>query len=279
MSENQTETVEAPESTVPDAPEPETVQSTGDPVKDAIIASIVDTIEKANASAAKIGAATTDTSKLDNEAISDPDTTDESLRKFQQWKEALLQKLEVETQKALAHAASLREAATTGEAFDLDAEKATHKVLAAKAKQARQFYLETMPGTTEDDLKGVPSLKNLRGGTSGGTGTGGKRPRVERISWKVSESDNWSAVEKEGKNAKGEAVTVTNFTLLAQALSQHFETKVEPKDLHSAAFDAAGTDDLNTLNGRVFDFHYTDGKVSAFVQIQPKVKEAKTESE
>ncbi len=272
MSETQTETVEP---TVPDAPEVETVQSTGDPVKDAIIASIVDTIEKANASAAKIGAATTDTSKLDNEAISDPDTTDESLRKFQQWKEALLAKLEEETQKALAHAASLREAATTGEAFDVDAEKVTHKTLAAKAKQARDFYLNTLPGTTEDDLKGVPALKNLRGGNSGSTGTGGKRPRVERISWKANDSDNWSAVEKEGKNAKGEPVTVTNFTLLAQTLSSHFETKVEPKDLHTAAFEAAGTDDLNTLNGRVFDFHYTNGPVSAFIQIQPKVKDEK----
>lgn len=268
MTETQTETVET--ETV--ETEPQGIVPTGDPVKDAIVASIVDTIEKANASAAKIGAATTDVSKLDNEAISDPNTTDEDLRKFQTWKEALLAKLEAETVKALAKAKANREATQGGE-FDVEAEKVTHKALVAKAKQAREFYLNTLPGTSEDDLKGIPDVKNLRGGKSSGGSSGGKRPRIERASWKVSESDNWTAAEKDGKNAKGEDVTVTNFTVLAQALSSHFDTKVEPKDLHAAAFDAAGTDDLNTLNGRVFDFHYTNGDVSAFIQIQPKVKE------
>ena len=69
-------------------------------------------------------------------------------------------------------------------------------------------------------------------------------------------------------------MTVTNFTVLSHALKSAFDTKVEVKDLQAAAFEAAGTDDLNTLDGKVIEFAYTVGETNVFVKVQPKSPDA-----
>lgn len=267
-----TETVETVEATETETETVETVQSTGDPMRDAIIQSIVSLTEQANASVAEISAHTTDVTKVVHDYLTDENTTDEKIKKFQAWKEELLAKLEQEESKAYEYAKE-KVAAAQDDSFDVEAAKKSHKELAEKVKTARKFYLTTLPGTSEDDLKGVPDLKTLRGGTAGG-GTGSKRPRVNSISIRQSESENWTEVSKQGKNAKGEEVTVTNFTVLAQELSKIGKTKVEPKDVQAAAFEAAGTDDLNSLDGKVFEFAYSAGEKNVFVKIQPKTKDA-----
>lgn len=257
----ETEATEAPVETGP--------KSTGDPTRDAIIASIVDLIQQANASVARIGSATTDLTKNIHEYLTDPNTSDEKIAAFQKWEEDLLAKYEAAKAQAYEHAKAQVEKNRTDSPVDVDAEKVTYKTLAGKAKTAISFYVDTLPGTSESDLEGIPALKTLRGGTASG-GSGSKRPRVQRISVRNSPSENWTAVEKAGKNAKGEDVVTTNFTVLAQHLSKDGGAKVEPKDLQAAAFEAAGTDDLNSLEGKVFEFAYTVGEKNYFVQVQPK---------
>jgi hypothetical protein len=239
--------------------------ATVDPMRTMIVASITSLTDEANVVASRISAATTDKTKLVHDILTDEETTDEKIKAFQSWKEALLAKLEEEEAKAREHAATLL---PTGEETDVDKDKATYKELADKVKTARKFYLTTLPGATEDDLKDVPALKTLRGGTA--SSGGGKRPRVQRISYRASTTENWTEVSKQAKNAKGEDVTVTNFTVLAQELHKVYKAKVEVKDLQAAAFDAAGTDDLNSLDGKVFEFATSVGDKTVFVQVQPK---------
>lgn len=265
-----TETVETVEATETETVE--TVKSTGDPMRDAIIQSIVALTEESNAKVAEIAAHTTDVTKVVHDYLTDPNSTDEKITKFQAWKEALLAKLEEEESKAYEYAKE-KVAAAQSDDFDVEAAKKSQKELADKVKTAKKFYLTTLPGTSEDDLKGVPDLKTLRGGTAGG-GTGSKRPRVNSISIREAGTENWTEVSKPGKNSKGEDVTVTNFTVLAQTLAKAGGAKVEPKDLQAAAFEAAGTDDLNSLEGKVFEFGYTVGEKNYEVKIQPKTADA-----
>ena len=265
MTETTVETTEAVETEAVETPEVVERVSTGDPMRDAILDSIADLTEQANASAAKIGAATTDRTKIVHDILTDENTDDEKIRKFQTWKESVLAKLEEEESKAREYAATL----VPSSDLDVDAEKVTHKTLADKVKTAIKFYVTTLPGTSEEDLKGIPALKTLRGGTAS-SGQGGKRPRVQRISYRLNATDNWTEVSKQQKNAKGEEVTVTNFTVLASTLGSVCKAKVEVKDLQAAAFDAAGTDDLNSLDGKVFEFATTVGEQNVFVQVQPK---------
>jgi hypothetical protein len=150
---------------------------------------------------------------------------------------------------------------------DVNSLKEEYKSLKEQVNSARKFAA-TIPGFTEEALKDVPDLKSLRGGTSGG-GTGGKRPRIERLSFSTKADGPWTEVERDGK---------TNFTLLAQRLSSETKSKVEVKDLQAAAFESAGTDDLSTLNGSVFTFAHSIGDATYWVMVQPVDKsEAKAE--
>ncbi len=238
-----------------------------DDMRTMIVSSITALTEEANSQATKIGAATTDRTKMVHDVLTDESVSDETVKKFQNWKEALLAKLEEEEAKAREYVAA--NLLPSSEEIDVEAAKTSYKELADKVKTARKFYLTTLPGATEDDLKDVPALKTLRGGTAG-NGTGGKRPRVQRIAFRANTTDNWTEVSKQAKNAKDEDVTVTNFTVLAQALAKEYKTKVEVKDLQANAFEAAGTDDLNSLDGKVFEFAVTVGDKNIFVQVQPK---------
>lgn len=234
-------------------------------LREMIIASITDLTGQANEVAARIGAATTDRTKIVHDMLTDESTTDEKVKAFQTWKEQILAKLEEEEAKARDYVASkLPEA----DESNVETDKASYKELADKVKTARKFYLSGgVPDAKEEDLADVPALKTLRGGTAGG-GSGSKRPRLQRIAYRTSTEDNWTEVSKQAKNAKGEEVTVANFTVLAQALKPL--GKVEVKDLQAAAFETAGTDDLSTLDGKVFEFAITAGETNVFVQVQPK---------
>ena len=151
--------------------------------------------------------------------------------------------------------------------------KEQYKTLKDGIAAARKFAL-TIPGATEDSLKDVPALKNLRGSTAGKGGTGGKRPRLVATEYRTSTSEPWVEVSTEREDKDGAKVQVTNFTVLAAALSKAFGAKVEVKDLQSAAFDAAGTDDLNTLEGKPFDFATSVGDKTVFVKVTPKHTDA-----
>lgn len=238
-----------------------------DDMRTMIVSSITALTEEGNALATRISAATTDRTKLVHDYLTAEEPADEKIKAFQDWKEGLLAKLEEEEEKARQHVLTthLKEV----DEATVDADKTKYKEIADKVKTARKFYLTTLPGATEEDLKDVPALKTLRGGTAN-SGQGGKRPRVNSISYRLNGTDNWTEVSKQQKNAKGEDVTVTNFTVLSQALHSALKAKVEVKDLQAAAFDAAGTDDLNSLDGKVFEFAITVGEQNVFVKVQPK---------
>lgn len=242
-------------------------------LKDMVVASLTELTEQANERATKIAAATTDRSKMVHDYLTADEPADETIAEFQKWEEEALAKIEEQRSKAADYVTSKYLAAV--DESTVDALKEEYKTLADKAKTARKFYLNNVPGAEESDLEKVPALKTLRGGTSGGGG--GKRPRINAIEYRIGASGEWVDVSQQAKNAKGEDVTVTNFTVLAKALKSATDVKVEVKDLQAAAFEAAGTDDLSTLNGKVIEFAYTVGEHNVFLKVQPKDNSADDE--
>jgi hypothetical protein len=233
-------------------------------ILDMVVATLTDATAKANKVADEILAATTDRTKMVHEIRTAEDTDDEKIKAFQQWYEAANAKIE-EQVAAIDEYIKAEKLGTSLDEAALNAKREEYKGLKTQVTSAVNFA-KTVPGFTEETLKAVPELKSLRGGTSGG-GTGGKRPRVERISFAASADGPWTEVDKDGK---------TNFTLLAQRLSKDSGTKVEVKDLQAAAFEAAGTDDLSSLEGKVFTFSHSvgtgDKAKNVFVKVQPAVK-------
>lgn len=237
-----------------------------------VVATLTDATQKANKVAEEILAATTDRTKMVHEIRTAENSDDEKIAAFQKWYEAANAKIEEQVAAIDEYIKSEKLGASLDETA-LNAKREQYKELKTQVTSAVNFA-KTVPGFTEETLKEVPELKSLRGGTSGG-GTGGKRPRVERISFSQNSEGPWTEVDKDGK---------TNFTLLAQRLSKDVGSKVEVKDLQAAAFEAAGTDDLSSLDGKVFTFAHSVGEgdkaKNYFVKVQPAVKsdEAKDES-
>jgi uncharacterized protein YdcH (DUF465 family) len=230
-------------------------------------------IEQANALVQKINANTTDKGKLVHDIRTDESVSDETVRKFQEW----FAKAEAEIERRVSEVDSYITAnlLPASEDVDVDALKAQHKSLKDSIKAALTF-VQTVPGYNAEEFS-VPDLANLRGGTSAGTGTGGKRPRLNRI-WV-----NGDLISKAVKDKDGNDVDVSNFTLAAAAIGKLAKAKVEVKDLQQAAFGAAGTDDLSTLNGRVFEYAFEAGegenRVNVNVKVEPKNTSGETETE
>ena len=240
-------------------------------LKAVLISTIAEDVEQANALAARIGAATTDRTRLVHDILNPAEgeeVSDETVAKFIAWREQALAKIE-EQENAVREYVTANLLPDAAE-VDVDALKTEYKSAADKVKTARKFFLTNIPGATEDDLKDVPALKTLRGGTAGGGGTGGKRPRVQSIAYRLNASDPWTEVSDTREDKEGNTVSFTNFTVLAQTLKSVTGTKVEVKDLQASAFAAAGTDDLNSLDGKVFEFVQTVGEANVFVKVQPK---------
>jgi hypothetical protein len=252
---------------------PEQAQETKplDPMVKMVQDTVTTQIEQANALVQKINANTTDKGKLVHDIRTDENSTDEEVKAFQAWFEQAQAAIEARVAKIDEHIKA--NLLPKSEDFDVEAAKAQHKSLKESVKAALTF-VSGLPAYDAESFK-VPDLANLRGGTSAGTGTGGKRPRLNQI-WV-----DGVLISKPTKNAKGEDVTVSNFTLAAAHIAKAVGTKVEVKDLQAAAFSAAGTDDLSTLGGKVFDYYFeagTDDKRKNFkISVEPK-GEAEAES-
>jgi len=221
--------------------------------------------EQHNTLADEIGALTGDRTKLVHDRITDENTEDETIQTYQEWLDAAQAELEAQATAIRAYVADKYLPAIDETA--VESKRTEMQSLAAQIKAARKFA-STIPGFKDEDLAEVPPLKNLRGGTAGG-GTGSKRPRFNRISYRIAGQDEWIAVETT-KDVKGESVIVTNLSLLAITLKDVFKHKVEVKDLQAAAFAEAGTDDLSTLGGTVLEFGFTVGETNIEVQAEPK---------
>lgn len=222
---------------------------------------------EANELAEKIGAATSDRTKLVHDHLTDENTEDEKILAYQEFIEKANAEIEAQTEAARAYV--MEKYLPEVDDSAIEAQKTQYAALVAQIKAARK-YAATIPGFSEEEsLKNVPALKTLRGGTAGG-GTGSKRPRLQRVAYRTSTNQPWTEVSTQKDAKDGTKVTVTNFSLLATTLKEKFKSKVEVKDLQAAAFDAAGTDDLSTLNGHVFDFATSVGDKTVFIQVQPK---------
>lgn len=233
------------------------------PMVEMVAQTVADQTAKANALVEQINANTTDKGKLVHDIRNSPETNDPEVKAFQEWAEKA--EAEINRRRALVDEHITKNLLPATADFDVDAAKAQYKELKSTIQAAHKF-VETVPGYSADDFQ-VPELKNLRGGSSAGTGEGGKRPRLNRI-W-----IDGQVIEKSRETDDG-TVTVSNFTLAAAALSKRTGTKVQVRDLQAAAFAAAGTDDLSTLGGTVFDYYFEAGegdkRINAHIEVEPK---------
>lgn len=235
-----------------------------------VVKTLRDAVEAANGLADRIAAASKDTKARVHELRTDPNTTDPEVKEYQEWYEKANAAIEKRTADIDAKIAAKL---SNTETEDVDALKTQYGENKTNATTARKF-LDTLPGVSAEEkesaLKDVPELKTLRGGSSG-SGGGGKRPRLERVSFSSDNGTTYSEIWEEIENPKTKVKeNKVNFTIVARKLAKEFGSKVEVKELQAAAFDAAKTDDLSTLNGKVFDFAYSVGEKNVFLRVQPK---------
>lgn len=233
-----------------------------------IKATAVDLIQRHNALVEQISANTSDKGRLVHEIREERETTDENILKFR----AFLEEIDRKREEAVAQIDAYIAANLMPKADGNFDEEATRKALAEIREEIRAAKV-----LLKGDEADLPEQKNLRGTGGGGSGTGGRRPRVDSIQVRVAGTDEWTDVYKdqEDKNKPGTTRRVTNFTLAAQAVAKFAGrgTKVEVSDLQAAAFSAAGTDDLSTLSGKPFSFVFTAGEKNVEVMVTPRSAE------
>jgi len=127
-----------------------------------------------------------------------------------------------------------------------------------------------------EDIPALPVVPSLRGSRGAGKpassvgGSGIRRPRVDHIAISI---DGENYVDA-GISVKGkvEGTTETRFTFsgLAKTLTgkPYSMTNVDVTTLQSAAFSAAGTEDLSTVNG-VIDFVFESGDKRVYIRVTP----------
>lgn len=244
-----------------------------------VVKTYSDAVTTANALAERIAAASKDSKALVHELRNDPNTTDPEIKAHQEWLEKAQARIE---EKIAEMDAKILESLKDRQTEDVDALKAEYATAKTNATTAHKFAA-TIPGVSEDEikeaLKDVPELKSLRGGSTGG-GTGSKRPRLERVSFSTDNGNTYTEITEDVKNAKtGEVETKVNFTIVARRLAKDLGSKVEVKDLQTAAFEAAKTDDLSATNGKPFEFAYSVGEKNVFLRVQAKTEAEETKPE
>lgn len=241
-------------------------------MQEVVKATLTQKISEANDIATKVAAASVDSKSLVHEIRdNDESVTDTTVLDFRTKYNAAVAELESWVAEINTYITATLLPAQSGE-VDVEALKAEYKDLKSKISAARTFA-KTM-GMEDSDLADLPELKTLRGGTSSGGKPGGKRPRIASISVGNVDGSNMVRVYDTVENKDGTTVEVNNFTLAARFIGNkdHANTKVEVSDLQRAAFEAAKTDDLSTLNGTPFEFVYSpdEGKHSYNVKVTPK---------
>lgn len=221
--------------------------------------------DQANALVAQINAAKADNPNglVHQIVFEDMTVTDTTVLAFREWVEKLdaLRLAKVDEISEYAKGNLMPE---TGD-FDADAAAEKYKALRTLIRNGQDF-IKGVPGYDAEAFASVPNLASLRGGTvsSGGT-TDQRRPRVDSI-WVDGVLTEAKVVAKD----KSERM-VSNFTIAAAYISKASGSKVEVKDLQASAFAGAGTDDLKSLNGRVFEFSFSSGEKNYAVKVLPTV--------
>ncbi len=210
------------------------------------------------------------TAALVHEVRESAETTDETIlayrAKFQQAQERILA-WQAEIDKYIVENGLVE----TG-SVDVEAETEAWKKDAATIKNLRKV-LEGLPGGADALAAAeLPDVVGIPGARSGGGGsTGVRRPRFSLVEYTVAGSDDWKRAEKtEGEGE--DAVVKSNLTILATILGTK-DHKVTASDLQGPLFDAAGTNDLSTLNGTPVEFAFSVGDVNYMVRATPTVSE------
>lgn len=226
-------------------------------------AALVGQVEHLNSLVELIHSADTDPGRLIADIRDDENASDATVKAFQNWREQAQAAIEAKTAEINEHIKA--HLMPKAQDIDVDALKTEYSE-GKKVVSQGLVWLKSLPGFNEETSP-IPALKSLRGGTvsAGGT-TGTRRPRVEDI------LVNGKSVAQDVKNAKTGVVTrKANFSYAAATISKDAKAKVEVSDLQSAAFSAAKTDDLNSLNGEPFSFNYNVGEGDAVKTYDVKV--------
>lgn len=236
-------------------------------VVDVAAATLTDQINKANALATKISAATSDKGNLVADIRDNEPTDDATVLAFREWYEKA--KATIEDKIGEINGYITDNLMPKAEEIDVDALKSQYAELKASITGGLKFL---QPLGFDPEAANLPALKSLRGGTAN---TGGKtdtrRPRVNDI------TVDGKSVAQSVKNAKtGEVQSKASFSYAAAYLSKQAEAKVEVSDLQQAAFAAAKTDDLKSLNGEPFDFHYEVNGKTFDVKVWPRSADEKS---
>lgn len=210
---------------------------------------VEDQVAKANAIAEEVQKSRVNVGKVVHEIRKDENTTDERVKAFQKNMEKASAQIEKWTKEIDEYIKTelVQTSSMTDEAYE--AKKAEYAEL-KKGINAALKLAANLPGYVEGEtFKSVTPLQTLSGGTSGAA-TGTKRPRLASL---TIDGEEIFTVKK---TDEGDVKSYT-FTAAAAHLSTK-EHKVNPSDLSAAAFAAAGTDDLSTVNDVEFVYSVGD---------------------
>jgi hypothetical protein len=222
-------------------------------------AMVADQIAKANAIAERVQKSRVNVGKVVHEIRKDENTTDETVKAFQ----TKLEKANAQIEKWTAEVdeyikANLVQASSMSDE-EYEKAKAEYAEL-KKGATAAQKLAANLPGYDAATFSDLPSLMTLSGGTSG-SATGTKRPRLASL------TINGDEVYTEKETDEGKVKSFT-FTHAAEVISKESGQKVKPSDLSAAAFEAAGTDDLSTVND--VEFNYSVGEKEYALVVIPQ---------
>lgn len=193
---------------------------------EALLQVVSDNIDAANAIALEAKAALGNSAKQIKDYREDTETTDDVVKEFQRKQGMLLAKLEEITVEINNHIRGILGTATWSEETTEAKRKAykEHKSTATEAfKAVKSMY--SILGMPEPEM---PELLTFTGAAkSGATGTGTRRLRFDRVEVNGEVVKNLSAVAQKIKSASGATVSA--------------------KDLQSALFAAANTEDMDEI--------------------------------
>lgn len=203
--------------------------------------------------------------KLVHEYRDDAETTDEKVLAYRAAMEQLNEKV-LEWQKDV-EAHIVAQGYVSTEPINVEEKTAEFVALRTQVKAALGM-LKTLPGG-DAVIADLPELKNLPGTRGGGTnGSVTARPRVSEVAVKAAGEEGFTALSSKGpKDKAGNDTHVSNFSTLARYFAKS-GNPVDVPELHKAAFAAAGTEDLSSLNGTPFVFAVG----TTIVRITPSVK-------
>lgn len=194
---------------------------------DALLDIVNENVDKANAIALEAKSALGNSAKMVKDLREDPQTDDETIRKFQTDQTLILAKLEEITVKVNDYIKTKKLGNVSWTDEQTEAKRKEHREYKAAATAAFKAVanMNEILGLPEPEM---PELLTFSGTTAkGGSGTGTRRLRFDRVEVNGEVVKNLSAVAQKIKSATGESVSA--------------------KELQSAVFSAANSEDMDVI--------------------------------